>query len=97
MRVDSTLSIDINGATWSAVGQGNIGAAAQQPAHLFLGNYGAVIINGVTGGTGVFSGFFSEPGPTSNPAFPGGVGLTYSLQDMGGTTTVSGAAAFGNP
>ena len=97
MRVDSTLSIDINGSNWTAAGQGNIGAQALQPAHMFLGNYGAVTINGVTGGTGVFSGFFSESGPTSDPTYPGGVGLTYSLQDMGGTTTVSGAAAFGNP
>jgi hypothetical protein len=97
MRVDSTLSIDINGSNWTAAGQGNIGAQALQPAHMFLGNYGAVTINGVTGGSGVFSGFFSEPGPTSDPTYPGGVGLTYSLQDMGGTTTVSGAAVFGNP
>lgn len=97
MRVDSTLSIDINGSNWTAAGQGNIGAQALQPAHMFLGNYGVVTIDGVTGGTGVFSGFFSEPGPTSDPTYPGGVGLTYSLQDMGGATTVSGAAAFGNP
>ena len=28
----------------------------------------------------------------------GGVGMTYSLQDQGGTNvSVSGAAAFGNP
>ena len=97
MLVDSTLSIDINGANWTAAGQGNIGAAAQLPAHLFQGSYGAVIVNGVTGGSGVFSGFFSEPGPSSDPSYPGGVGLTFSLQDQGGTTTVSGAAAFGNP
>jgi hypothetical protein len=97
MRVDSTLVLDINGANWSAAGQGNIGAAAQLPAHLFQGFYGAVIVNGVTGGTGVFSGFFSQPGASSDPSFPGGAGLTYSLQDQGGTTTVSGAAAFGNP
>ena len=97
MRVDSTLSIDINGFNWTAAGQGDIGAQALQPAHMFLGNYSAVTINGVSGGSGVFSGFFSEPGPTSDPTYPGGVGLTYSLQDMGGTTTVSGAAAFGNP
>ena len=97
MRVDSSLVIDINGATWTAAGQGDIGAAALLPAHLFQGLYGAVTINGVTGGTGVFSGFFSQPGATSDPSYPGGVGLTFSLQDQGGTTTVSGAAAFGNP
>ncbi len=96
MQVDSTLVIDINGLTWSAAGSGGIGALAKLPAHLFQGNY-AVTVGGVTGGAGVFSGFFSQPGPTSDASYPGGVGLTYSLQEPGGTTTVSGAAAFGNP
>ncbi len=97
MLIDSSLTIAINGSTWTASGQGNIGAAAQLPAHLFQGIYGAVAVDGIGGGTGSFSGFFSQPGPTSDPAFPGGAGLTYSLQDQAGTTTVSGAAAFGNP
>lgn len=97
LRVDSSLLIDINGASWSAAGQGNIGAAAQLPSHWFSGAYGTVTIDGVGGGTGVFSGFFSEPGATSDPAYPGGAGLAYSLQDANGTTIVSGAAAFGNP
>ena len=97
MSVDSTLLIDINGASWSATGNGNIGAAAQLPAHLFQGIYGNVAIDGISGGNGVFSGFFSEPGPTSDPSLPGGVGLTYSLQDMTGSTSISGAAVFGNP
>ncbi len=97
MLVDSTLVIDIAGSTWTAAGQGSIGAAAQLPAHLFQGFYNAVAVDGITGGTGTFSGFFSAPGQTSDPSFPGGAGLTYSLQDQGGTTTVSGAAAFGNP
>jgi hypothetical protein len=100
MLVDSTLAIDINGALWSAAGQGSLGAAAQLPAHLFQGIYNNVTITDPTGtsiGTGAFSGFFSEPGPASDPSFPGGAGLTFSLQDQGGTTTVSGSAAFGNP
>ena len=100
MLVDSTLLIDINGASWSAAGQGSIGAAAQLPAHLFQGIYNNVTITDPTGtsiGSGNFSGFFSQPGASSDPSFPGGVGLTFSLQDQGGTTTVSGAAAFGNP
>ena len=97
MLIDSSLVINIAGSTWTASGQGNIGAAAQLPAHLFQGIYGAVDVDGIGGGTGSFSGFFSEPGPTSDPTFPGGAGLTYSLQDQAGTTTVSGAAAFGNP
>jgi hypothetical protein len=96
MRVDTTLAIDIAGSSWSAAGQGNIGAAALLPAHLFDGVYN-VVVDGVTGGTGTFTGLFSEPGPSSNPSLPGGVGLSYSLQDAQGVTTVSGAAAFGNP
>jgi hypothetical protein len=97
-RVTSTLNIDIAGSNWQATGNGAIGRAAdpQLPAHLFGGNY-SVISDGVAGGAGVFSGFFSDPGPSSNPTFPGGAGLTYSLQDARGTSTVSGAAAFGNP
>ena len=97
LRVDSTLVIDIAGMNWTASGTGNLGSVAGLPPHLFFGNYGAVVIDGITGGTGQFSGFFSEPGATSDPAFPGGVGLTYSLQDGQGATTVSGAAAFGSP
>ena len=96
-RVDSTLTIDIGGLIWMATGSGNIGAAAGLPAHLFFGTYGSVVVGGQTGGFGEFSGFFSEPGATSDPSFPGGVGLTYSLIDRLGTITVSGAAAFGNP
>ena len=102
MLVDSTLLINISGFTWTAAGTGNIGVAAQLPAHLFQGMYSVVTITDPTGGAsagrGVFSGFFSEPGPTSDPSYPGGVGLSYSLQDQGGTNvSVSGAAAFGNP
>jgi hypothetical protein len=63
---------------------------------MFNGLYSAVIVGGITGGSGDFSGFFSEPGNTSDPSFPGGVGLTYSLDDGQGTT-VSGAAALGSP
>ncbi len=97
LSVDSTLVIDIGGVTWSASGNGDMGQEIGMPAHLFEGSYGAVIIDGALGGGGQFSGFFSEPGATSDPAIPGGVGLTYSLQDGQGTTTVSGAAAFGSP
>ena len=96
MRVDSTLSIDIAGSLWNATGQGSIGAQALLPAHLFSGFYN-VDVDGIGGGAGTFTGFFSEPGNTSDPAIPGGVGLSYSLQDAQGVTTVSGTAAFGNP
>jgi len=97
MSVDSTLVIDINAMTWTAAGTGSIGAAAGLPPSLFSGTYNTVTVDGIGGGNGVFSGFFSAPGPSSDPTFPGGVGLTYSIQDAAGTTTVSGAAAFGNP
>lgn len=96
MIVDSTLVIDINAVNWTAAGTGNIGAVANLPAHLFSGSY-LVTVGGSTSGSGVFSGFFSQPGPSSDPSYPGAAGLTYSLQDMAGTTTVSGAATFGNP
>ena len=80
-------------------GESMVGGAADPvvPAHLFNGSYNGIIIDGITtNGFGAFSGFFSQPGATSDPTFPGGVGLTYSIND-GSTTTVSGAAAFGNP
>ena len=101
MLVTSTLLINISGLTWTADGNGTIGAQAGLPAHLFQGLYGTVTITDAVGnqfmGDGQFSGFFSEPGPTSNPDFPGGAGLTYSLQDQGSSIQVSGAAAFGDP
>ena len=95
MTVDSTLVIDIAGSTWNASGQGNIGGGL--PAHLFEGLYNNVSVDGIGGGNGSFSGFFSDPGPTADPNWPGAAGLTYSLQDAQGSSTVSGAAVFGNP
>ena len=97
MLVNSALVLDINGSNWDAAGNGTIGAQAGLADHLFQGIYGTVSVDGISGGSGVFSGFFSEPGPTSNPQFPGAVGLTFSLQDPQGTASVSGAAVFGNP
>jgi hypothetical protein len=97
LRVDSTLDLDVGGINWTASGTGNIGDAIGLPAYMFSGGYGTVTIDGVVGGGGSFTGFFSEPGARSDPAYPGGVGLTYSLQDGQGTRVVSGAAAFGNP
>ncbi len=96
--VFSTLDITIGTVNWIASGSGGIGTQADpvQPAHRFNGSY-LLTIGGQTGGFGVFSGFFSEPGPTSDSSFPGGVGLTYSLSDPNNTQTVSGAAVFGNP
>ena len=98
MTVDSTLDITINQVNWLATGFGSIGAQSDPvlPAHQFSGNY-SVVVGGATGGSGQFAGFFSAPGQTSDPSFPGSAGLTYSLTDANSTTTVSGAAIFGNP
>lgn len=95
--VDSTLSININGSAWNASGTGTIGAQLGLAPHLFQGFYNNVDVDGIGGGAGEFAGFFSDPGPTSDPSFPGGVGLSYSLTDAQGASTVSGTAAFGNP
>ena len=99
--VMSTIMLSINSAVWDASGSGSIGGVPGSVLlpHLFAGTYSNVTITNPLGtftGMGVFSGFFSEPGPTSDPTFPGGVGMTYSLLDPGGTA-VSGALAFGNP
>jgi hypothetical protein len=99
MLIDSTLLIDINASTWTAAGQSTIGMSGNQPVapHLFNGFYNTVTIDGIAGGNGMFSGFFSDPGPTSDPTFPGSAGMTYSLQDGSDTTQVSGALVLGNP
>ena len=99
--VMSMIVLDINGFNWTANGNGSIGAMAGLPPHLFQGIYGVVTITDATGtvagGRGMFSGFFSESGPSADPTFPGGVGLTYSLADQGATVSVSGGLVFGNP
>lgn len=97
LSVDSSLQIDINGSNWLASGVGNIGTAAGLPAHLFQGLYGNVVVDGIRGGAGIFSGFFSDSGAIPNPLFPAAAGLTFSLQDPQGTSSVSGAVVFGNP
>ena len=95
--VTSTLNLDIAGSTWTANGAGMMGRAIPgTPDHQFTGNYGVVAIDGVANGSGVFSGFFSEPG-AADPSLPGGAGLTFGLQDVNGGIQVSGAAVFGNP
>jgi hypothetical protein len=97
--VSSNLLLTIGPSVWSASGTGTMGVPGNGglPAHLFFGNYQNVSVDGIAGGNGVFSGFFSDPGPSTNPAVPGGVGLNYTLQDEAGVTTVTGAAAMGNP
>ncbi|MDX1507700.1 MAG: FecR family protein [Woeseiaceae bacterium] len=97
MIVNSTLDLNIAGSNWVASGQGTIGQQVGLADHLFQGFYNNVSVNGIGGGSGQFSGFFSAPGATSDPTFPGGVGLTFGLQDAQGASTVSGSAVFGNP
>ena len=97
--VTSFLDLMIGGSNWIANGLGTIGAQNDPalPAHLFQGTYDNVVIDGIQGGVGTFSGFFSQQGQTPDPAIPAAVGLTFSLTDAQGATTVSGAAALGNP
>lgn len=97
MLVTSTLDLTINAINWTASGNGTIGGQAGLPPHMFQGNYNNVLIGGSATGSGLFSGFFSAPGPVSDPSFPGGVGLTFTLADPSSGQLVSGSAAFGNP
>ncbi|MGH8561549.1 MAG: FecR family protein, partial [Nevskiales bacterium] len=103
--VDSTIGLSVNDQAWDASGSGSIGSGGT-----FFGNYGctgagctsmgSVTVTdsgscaGGCAGTGDFSGFFTPGGSSSIP--PPGAGMTYSLNDGSGTT-VSGAAAFGDP
>ena len=65
--------------------------------HQFSGFYDSVTNGGAGPGSGLFRGFFSEPGDTPDPDLPGGVGLSYSLTDNDGAEWVSGAVIFGDP
>ena len=98
LSVSSTLDLGIGASSWTATGTGIMGPLFDPagPLQDFQGFYNTVTIDGVGGGAGVFSGFFSEPGAGS-PSLPGGAGLTYSLQDVNGGVQVSGALVFGNP
>ena len=96
MQVFSTLDLTMSGISWVASGSGNIGGAGL-PAHLFSGIYDNVTVDGFNTDSGDFSGFFSEPGNTSDPDLPGAVGLTYPLGDNDGVGWISGALAFGDP
>ena len=96
MQVSSTLDLTMRGFSWVASGSGNIGAGAGLPAHQFSGFYNNVTVGGVSTDFGFFGGFFSEPGNTSDPDLPGGVGLTYTLFDDR-NEWVSGTLAFGDP
>lgn len=86
--VSSSLSLGINNQVWSASGSGSI----INGFPMFAGDYVSVSVNGQAGGAGSFAGFFTAP---PGGGVPLGAGLSYSLNS--GATTVSGAAAFGNP
>jgi hypothetical protein len=95
--VTTSLDLTINNLNWVASGVGAIGGQAGLPAHQFAGFYNQGIINPVQGSLrGEFAGFFSAAGSTT-PGVPGGVGLTYSLQDGQGLNSVDGAIVFQGP
>lgn len=87
--VSNSLSLSINNQLWTASGSANFSRVEGFPA--FAGGYSSVSANGQAG-TGGFAGFFTGP---PGGGIPSGAGLGYSLNS--GSTTVSGAAAFGNP
>lgn len=79
--IDVTFGdVAAGGTQWQASGQGIISSGT------FEGTYSTVFVNGQTGGSGGFAGFFSSDG--------GGAGLVFELTDANFTTTVNGAAAF---
>ena len=95
--VASKLNLTINTLNWTVNGQGVIGAQAGLPAHQFAGSYATGTINPIQDtATGSFSGFFSSPGGKT-PGVPGGVGLTYTLRDGQGLSSVDGAVVFRGP
>jgi hypothetical protein len=95
--VSTSLDLTINNQNWVASGVGAIGGQSGLPAHQFAGVYDQGIINPIQGSLrGEFAGFFSAAG-AKTPGVPGGVGLTYSLQDGPGLTTVDGAIVFQGP
>ena len=84
--VGSSLSLSVDNQNWQAQGQGSLGSALSSgtPDHHFAGSYDNVQINGVAGGQGQFSGFFTDQADAA--------GLSYALEN--GTDSVHGAAAF---
>jgi hypothetical protein len=79
--VSSVVKLSVNGDLWFGSGTGSIFSGTP----VFAGAYSTVQVNGVGGGTGSFTGFFTDGAA--------GAGLGYSLSN--GSTSVSGAAAFG--
>lgn len=84
--VNSSLSLSVDNQNWQAQGQGSLGNALGDgtPDHHFGGNYTALEVDGVSGGEGQFSGFFTDQADAA--------GLSYALDN--GTDSVHGAAAF---
>lgn len=85
LTVNTSVDLTMNGptggtVTWSASGQGSI------TADTFSGSYSLVYVGGAPGGSGGFTGFFTNGGA--------GAGLTFDLTDANFTTTVNGAVGF---
>ena len=81
--VASDLSLGINNQVWNASGTATLNLPT------FNGVYNSVIIDGLSGGTGTFGGFFSG----FSDLTPLGAALNYNLNNGSGTT-VTGAAVF---
>ncbi|MBT8131271.1 MAG: FecR domain-containing protein [Gammaproteobacteria bacterium] len=86
--VQSDVSLAIAGNVWEASGSGSISDS------LFNGVYNSLLIDGQSGGSGNFSGFFGSAGSNN---LPNGAGLTYGLSNSQGNISVSGAVIFGQP
>lgn len=95
--VDSTLDLTIAGQNWvMTAGRGSIGAQAGVLPHQFGGGYTGFIDNPQFPAFGSYTGFFSQPGSTV-AGVPGGVGLSYVLNDAQGLASVTGTAVFRGP
>jgi hypothetical protein len=103
-QVSTALDITINGANWTATGQGPIGAQAGLANHQFSGVINGGSISSLSGlpPTGNFSGFFTNPGGAPG-SVPAGAGLSYTLHDVqgiylnDGAFSVDGVAVFRKP
>ena len=90
LTVDSTLSLSIDDTAWQASGSGQFGEALGPgiATNFFAGLYDEVLVDGVGGGSGQFSGLVTvEPGQVT------GAALGYQLQGSE-SGAVSGVAIF---
>jgi hypothetical protein len=95
--VTSSVDVTINNQNWVASGTGVIGAQLGLANHQFAGSYNGIINPIQSPIRGSFAGFFSAAG-AQTPGIPGGVGLTYTLEESQGFgQKVDGAIVFQGP